>query len=202
MRRLGETELAIAVLTYLLGSGSCITGCSAGHWLGEAAGQLPGLHVKGGSAFARPSLDLTGDTQASLEALKYTGSTESQPSSIEIKGLTYNQQPSADLPLLPPIIEATAQGQRTQTEYMDKLLSHVDTWVDTAGTVINFLSALKVRSTTQGLQLGLPGGLTIGGQKVSTPVDVSNYLNQLKAGVESAKAALHEARAAATQPTP
>lgn len=202
MRRIFDetTVLALSSLLTLL-LGGCPIGCSAQHWLGDASGTLPGLHVKGGSAFARPSLDLTGDTQASLESLKYQGSTQTQPSTIELKGLSYNQQPSLDLPMLPAIIDATARGQLTQVEYMDKLLTHVDAWVETAGSVINFLSALKVKQTTSGLSMTLPGGLTIGGQKVSTPVDVSNYLNQLKSGLDSAKAMLAQAKAA-TQPQP
>ena len=164
--RTREMDIVAASLVLAL-----LCGCSMNHWGGQMAGTSPGVHVKGPGLFNPPSLSVTSDCQASIGSLDFTGRTDTQPSTFSLKDAQFGQQPSADLRELPAVLRELPEIQRTQTEYLKVLVTEITKWIDTIGGVVNVMSLAKVHQTETGLQLELPGGFKIGGQRVSTPAD-------------------------------
>jgi hypothetical protein len=175
-------------------------GCSALHWGGEAAGENPGIHVRGGSLLERPEISVTANGTAKADRVEYVRDT-SGGQRFTLDGLDYQQDASAVMREEPTKLKAIADVQRVQVEYVQATWAGIVGVVHEIAPALSALAAAKCAVTDSGLTLTLPSGLTVGKRTLNTPQDVSAYFTALTRTVQAVEVAA-PAMPAAAAPAP
>lgn len=108
-----------------------IGGCSANHWGGEVAGEYPGIHFKK-NFITGTEFTMTANAGTEVESIEFTRDKGGDINSIRltVKGLKYNQAVSDVMDKAPAQLEAIANLQRVQVEYITVVMNALKEMVE------------------------------------------------------------------------
>jgi hypothetical protein len=158
-----------------------LSGCSALHWGGEAAGESPGFRVRGADLWYPAELKATSDCNAVIGHAEYQGppGKDGTPGArFVLRDTTFGQNASAVVREEPAKIDAVSRLQLTQVEYARV------TWAGVKGVLAEVMPVLKLlalanfTSTESGFTATLPSGLTLGGKTITQPADLQEFFKE------------------------
>lgn len=154
-------------------------GCSAKYWGGEATGENPGIHYRGASLWNPPEFRMTsnGRLGAELVDVRYD---PNGPFHMRFEKPLLDQNASDVMREEVAKLAGIAQVQHEQAVYWQALGAAVRSWIEEVAPLINVLALAKMHRTESGLSLTLPNGVTLGGQRIETPPDLTGYLQLLQ----------------------
>ncbi len=172
-------------------AGTCVSnmGCSAAYWGGDTSGERPGVRVRTG--LLGTEAEVSSDCNAKIRKMEY-----SPMKGLIIEDGEFGQSASAVVREEPAKIRAIGDLQLTQVEYAKA------TWAGVIGLAHELVPVLKLlamadwTATETGWTATLPGGLSLGTHRITSPAQIKELLTEAAATVESVAN-----KEPATQPT-
>lgn len=173
-----------------------MSGCAASHNIGEAS-DSPGVEVRGPSLFYPARIKVTSDCNAELDDLQY--------GELKLKGARFGQSASAVVKEEPAKIAAIGEAQSAIAKARGEAIAQgIHASADVIDSLIPILGWLQMGNLTPhetGATLKLPGGLELGGHKITGNAELQETLAQLLTQAQAAKSSLSTAQAATSQPS-
>ncbi|HOO16680.1 MAG TPA: hypothetical protein PLU99_06165 [Phycisphaerae bacterium] len=166
-----------------------LCGCAASHWGGEAAGKNPGVHVRGGSLVSPPEASFTGDGGGRLGKLTYSDGGKDGPLTLTVQDVEFTQAASSVVEREPAKIRAIADLQRVQVEYVQASWAGMVSLAHELAPILKLLAMAQFTDSEAGLTMTLPSGVSVGGQKLSTPAELQRFFSEALQTVEATAAA-------------
>lgn len=154
-------------------------GCSAKHWGGNAAGESPGVKVRGPTVFTPAEINVTSNTTASLDQLTYDGG------KLSMTNARFGQDAAAVTAVQPDKIRAIADLQRTQVEYVAALGEAIRASLAELAPVLKILAMAQFADVPGGgVVCNLPAGATTPSGVPLTATKLAEWIQQVAAAAD------------------